>query len=165
MSSPSSNAPRLTVGDTIPRSANDSGRIRSRTILRRTRISTSRDEQRTQQHASSKHLHAHGFDLARARQLIAASAASVEEAPGEARKVDAFRSADSCSNVESFYARQMPAAHWTHIAPHVQLNSGEFAQEWRYSSRSILITGASSSTGCTVMIANYSRTHNRYESK
>jgi len=104
-------------------------------------------------------------DLTDARKLL--ESAAIDR--GEARKVDAFHSAQRCSEVAAFYAKYMPSAYWK-SADRVSLSgaSSGFTQAWRYASRTVVITGApaANGSGCTVMIGDYRRSgRDRYQTR
>jgi hypothetical protein len=85
---------------------------------------------------------------------------------GEARKVDAYQSEESCSEVADSYSRFMSSTHWSRLAV---ASSGprNVSQGWRYMSRKLYVAGATGigGSGCIVMLAIYDHSPDRYQAK
>jgi hypothetical protein len=110
--------------------------------------------------------------LTRPRQLLE----GITGKAGEARKVDAYRTSEDCSKVADFYNQFMAGAHWSALpvelmqsddaALKAATGSREFANGWKYMSRTSYIAGAPEPMGCVVITAIFDHgRRNRYQAK
>jgi hypothetical protein len=108
------------------------------------------------------------LDVTKPQDISAARAVleRVTAGSGEAKKVDAYESDASCGAVADFYSRFMSSTHWNKLPVESRSNDA-LGQGWRYMSRKLFVAGApaNSGSGCTVMLAIYDHSPDRYAPK